>query len=185
MEKDKGLIHVYFGNGKGKTTAAMGLCARAAGYGYRVLIYQFMKDNKTSERNILKLSENITLLPGLEKEKFSAYLTEEERRERKIFYADQFERMTKQAEGYDVLFMDEIIYAIQAELLEEDKIIEYLKRKPKHLEIILDVYKRQMYTRLRRTICTEHLVFNRWGKGMNCPKCNSPNQEEFCKNCKK
>ena len=96
-----------------------------------------MKDNKTSERNILKLSENITLLPGLEKEKFSAYLTEEERRERKIFYADQFERMTKQAEGYDVLFMDEIIYAIQAELLEEDKIIEYLKRKPKHLEIIL------------------------------------------------
>ena len=137
MEKDKGLIHVYFGNGKGKTTAAMGLCARAAGYGYRVLIYQSMKDNKTSERNILKLSENITLLPGLEKEKFSAYLTEEERRERKIFYADQFERMTKQAEGYDVLFMDEIIYAIQAELLEEDKIIEYLKRKPKHLEIIL------------------------------------------------
>ena len=61
MEKDKGLIHVYFGNGKGKTTAAMGLCVRAAGYGYRVLIYQFMKDNKTSERNILKLSENITL----------------------------------------------------------------------------------------------------------------------------
>ena len=80
MEKDKGLIHVYFGNGKGKTIAAMGLCVRAAGYGYRVLIYQFMKDNKTSERNILKLSENITLLPGLEKEKFSAYLTEEERK---------------------------------------------------------------------------------------------------------
>ena len=48
--KGTGLVHIYFGDGKGKTTTGMGLCVRAAGYGYRVLIYQFMKNNKTSER---------------------------------------------------------------------------------------------------------------------------------------
>lgn len=44
-----GLIHIYCGNGKGKTTCGMGLCVRAAGFGFRVLIYQFMKNNSTSE----------------------------------------------------------------------------------------------------------------------------------------
>ena len=55
-----GLVHIYCGQGKGKTTTGMGLCARAAGYGYKVLIYQFMKNNKTSERKILEAVENIT-----------------------------------------------------------------------------------------------------------------------------
>ena len=49
MEKQTGCVHIYCGDGKGKTTCGMGLCTRAAGYGYRVLIYQFMKDNSTSE----------------------------------------------------------------------------------------------------------------------------------------
>ena len=43
MEKQTGCVHIYCGDGKGKTTCGMGLCTRAAGYGYRVLIYQFMK----------------------------------------------------------------------------------------------------------------------------------------------
>jgi len=70
-KKQTGLIHIYCGDGKGKTTTGMGLCARAAGYGYRVLIYQFMKDNSTSERHLLELSENITFVDGLTQEKFS------------------------------------------------------------------------------------------------------------------
>ena len=53
MEKQTGCVHIYCGDGKGKTTCGMGLCTRAAGYGYRVLIYQFMKDNSTSERKVL------------------------------------------------------------------------------------------------------------------------------------
>ena len=44
-----GLIHIYYGNGKGKTTTGMGLITRAAGYGYRVLLYQFMKNNNQTE----------------------------------------------------------------------------------------------------------------------------------------
>lgn len=139
MKKDTGLVHIYYGDGKGKTTTGMGLITRAAGYGYRVLLYQFMKDNKTSERNVLKNVENITIVDGLDQEKFSFQMTEEEKEERRRFYEDQFYRITKMAEEeeYDVLFMDEIIYTIGAKLLDEQVVLDYLKEKPENLEIIM------------------------------------------------
>ena len=114
--KKTGLIHIYCGDGKGKTTTGMGLCARAAGYGYRVLIYQFMKDNSTSERNVLSLSENITIVDGLAQEKFSFQMTLEEKAMHKEFYESQLRTVTKKAaeEQYDVLFLDEAVYAIRA-----------------------------------------------------------------------
>ena len=49
-----GLIHVYYGDGKGKTTAAVGQAIRAAGAGLNVLFFQFMKDNSSSERKVLE-----------------------------------------------------------------------------------------------------------------------------------
>lgn len=139
MKKETGCIHVYYGDGKGKTTTGMGLILRAAGYGYRVLLYQFMKDNKTSERKILERVENITMLDGLEQEKFSFQMTPEEKEGRKRFYGEQFWKVTKLAvsEDYDVLFMDEIIYAISAGLLEEELVLDFLKTKPKKLEVLL------------------------------------------------
>lgn len=140
MEKHTtGLIHIYCGDGKGKTTTGMGLCTRAAGFGYRVLIYQFMKDNSTSERNVLKLSENITIIDGLAQEKFSFQMTAEEKAQRRSFYEEQFKAITKKAcdENFDVLFLDETIYTIRAGLLDEGLVLDFLKNKPKHLEVIL------------------------------------------------
>lgn len=137
--KTTGLVHIYCGDGKGKTTAGMGLCVRAAGYGYRVLIYQFMKDNKTSERKILEKIPNITLIDGLEDEKFSFQMTEAEKEERRIFYAQQLKKVTAlAAEGaYDILFLDEVIYAIRAGLLAEQEVLGFLDNRPKRLEVIL------------------------------------------------
>lgn len=136
---DTGLIHLYYGDGKGKTTTGMGLIVRAAGYGCKVLLYQFMKDNKTSERKILEHVDNITIVDGLDREKFSFQMTEEEKREHKKFYEDRFRMVTEQAvaESYDVLFLDEAVYTISAGLLEEDLVLDFLKRKPKSLEVIL------------------------------------------------
>ncbi len=137
--KTTGLIHIYCGNGKGKTTTGMGLCARAAGFGYRVLIYQFMKNNKTSERKTLEHAENITWLDGLEQEKFSFQMTEEEKRQRREFYDAQLEKVTKIAveQKFEVLFLDEAIYAIRAGLLDEQKLLDFLDHKPEQLEVIL------------------------------------------------
>ena len=64
-KRETGLIHIYCGDGKGKTTTGMGLCARAAGAGLHVLIYQFMKDNSSSERIVLAHSDHIVILEGL------------------------------------------------------------------------------------------------------------------------
>ena len=120
MKDNLGYVHVYCGDGKGKTTTAMGLCTRAAGYGYKVLIYQFMKNNKTSERNIqMTLSEKL---------------------ERKTYYEKQFRKITAKAaeEDYDLLFFDELIYTIRAGLFDEQILLDYLKKeKPEHLEVIL------------------------------------------------
>lgn len=137
--KELGLVHLYCGNGKGKTTCGMGLCVRAAGYGFRVLIYQFMKNNATSERRAMEQIENITFVPGLEQEKFSFRMTEEEKAARRRFYAEQFRLVTKKAaeEHYDVLFLDETVYAIRASLLDEGLVLDFLKNKPEHLEVIL------------------------------------------------
>ena len=78
-----------------------------AGYGYRVLIYQFMKNNSTSERKILENVPNIRIVDGLECEKFSFQMTEEEKKERKEFYENQFRMLTKMAceEAFDVVFL--------------------------------------------------------------------------------
>lgn len=137
--KGTGLVHIYCGDGKGKTTTGMGLCVRTAGYGYKVLIYQFMKNNSTSERKVLEKVENITLVEGLEQEKFSFQLTPQEKRARRDFYNSQLQRVTEMAreQEFDVLFLDEAVYAVRAGLLEEDLLIRFLKTKPDKLEVIL------------------------------------------------
>lgn len=134
-----GRIHVYCGTGKGKTTTGMGLCTRAAGYGYKVLIYQFMKDNGTSERKALEYIPGITFMSGLAQEKFSFQMTPEEKAERKIYYEQQFDKLCKKVteEGYDVLFLDEILYTIRAGLFDEKRLVEYMRKKPENLELIL------------------------------------------------
>lgn len=140
MKDNLGYVHVYCGDGKGKTTTAMGLCTRAAGYGYKVLIYQFMKNNKTSERKILQQIPNITFVDGLEQEKFSFQMTISEKLERKTYYEKQFRKITAKAaeENYDLLFFDELIYTIRAGLFDEQILLDYLKNeKPAHLEVIL------------------------------------------------
>lgn len=139
MEKQTGCIHIYCGNGKGKTTTGMGLCTRAAGYGYRVLIYQFMKNNATSERNVLEKIPNIKFMNGLECEKFSFQMTDQEKAERKEFYEEQFQMLLQmiKEEQFDLVFFDELIYTINAGLFDESILVDFLKNKPEHLEVIL------------------------------------------------
>ena len=66
----KGRIHIYYGAGKGKTTAAVGQIIRAAGCGLKILMFQYLKNNDSNERSILEQIPNITCLPGRQITKF-------------------------------------------------------------------------------------------------------------------
>ena len=139
MEKERGLLHLYCGDGKGKTTTAVGLSIRFAGAGKRVLLYQFMKNNTSSERNILEQIPLITCEKGKDQVKFSFQMTEEEKKqelkENNKKLIEMFQKAKEQE--YDLLFLDETLYTIDAGLLSEELLIEELKKKPTKLEVVL------------------------------------------------
>ena len=138
-EGRSGLVHIYCGDGKGKTTAGMGLCIRAAGHGYKVLICQFMKDNSSGELEVMRQIPGITVLPGPDREQFSFQMTPRQKEEKKRFFKQRILRAFRQAqeEACSMLFLDEVLYAVGAGLLDEELVITSLRNRPPHLEVIL------------------------------------------------
>lgn len=132
-----GKIHIYYGHGKGKTTAAVGQVIRAAGSGLRVLVFQFLKDNSSGERAILEQIPNITCLPGRDRVKFYSQMNGEEKAELKHYNTKALDEIVKFCSPFDVLFLDEILCAVQLNLLSEDKLLRFLEQKPRGLEILM------------------------------------------------
>lgn len=135
-----GLIHIYCGDGKGKTTASMGLGMRAAGRNMKVLLTQFLKDNTTGElASIEKLGENFEVFKGAPVKKFFKFMTPEEQIATKKEHEERFRVVTKKAidEKFDLLIMDEIIASVNLDLIPLDEVVEFLKNKPKGLEVVL------------------------------------------------
>lgn len=132
-----GKIHIYYGDGKGKTTAATGQVIRAAGRGLKVLVFQFLKDNSSGERVILEQIPDITCLPGRDHVKFYNQLNTEQKTELKHYNTKALDEIVKFCSPFDVLFLDEILCAVQLNLLSEDKLLRFLEQKPRGLEIIM------------------------------------------------
>ncbi len=135
----KGLIHIYCGDGKGKTTAAVGLAVRCAGGGGRVLYVSFLKDNRSGERRILERIENIYLLENPESVSFFKYMSEEEKRSCREFCESTVENVQREirTNSYDLLVLDEIIPAVNNGVLDENTVTELLDSRPDGLEIAL------------------------------------------------
>lgn len=133
----KGLVHIYCGDGKGKTTTSVGLTVRAAGSGKKVLFYQFLKDNSSSERNVLEKVPGITLVRGREMQKFTFQMNEQELDELRTYNNEMLDKLFEMAKDYDMLVMDESVYAIGSKLLDEEKLIAHLEEKPFGLEVVL------------------------------------------------
>lgn len=132
---EKGYIHVYTGNGKGKTTAAFGLALRAAMAGKRVYIGQFVKGMAYSET---KCTEFIS---GIEIEQYgtTCYIDRDPDQE-DIRRAQQGLEKCKalMASGdYDVVILDEITIAVYFKLLTDAEVLDALKTKAEHVEIVL------------------------------------------------
>lgn len=134
---DTGRIHIYFGDGKGKTTAAVGQAVRAAGHGFRVLFFQFLKDNSSNERKILEQISNITCLPGREQVKFVSRMNGDEKAELLHYNNKALDEIVKFCSPFDLLVMDEALCAVGLKVLSEEKLISFLQHKPRGLEIVL------------------------------------------------
>lgn len=137
---DKGLIHIYCGDGKGKTTAAMGLAIRAAGRKKKVFITQFLKSGKSGELvSLEKLNEYITFLPGRPVNKFVWNMNDEEKMAAKKEHTARFKEILDiiNGENYDLLILDEMIATINNGFVELSEVVEFLKNKPETLEVVM------------------------------------------------
>ncbi len=135
----EGLIHIYTGSGKGKTTAAVGLGVRCAGNGGKVLFSQFLKDNKSSELNILSTIENIHLQLCTDTFGFYFRMTEETKKKAKETYGNYLAGIIECAQSgeYRMLIMDEIIATYNYELIDRQMLLDFLHNKPAQLEVVL------------------------------------------------
>ena len=132
-------IHIYWGDGKGKSTAAMGLALRAAGSGEKVLVTQFLKDGTSSELKILREIPGVQVLTCDKKFGFFWNMTEEQKIQAKNAYEELFEKavQTARQENIFLLVMDEFIAAYNHGMIDQKKALAFLKEKPENLEVVL------------------------------------------------
>lgn len=123
------MIHLYTGNGKGKTTAAVGLGIRAAGRGKKVIFAQFMKGNDTGELHILERLPQVRICRSSKGFGFYRELTPEQKEE----LTGEHNRILDEiltalrAGECDLAILDEVTYPIEWKLLEEEKLMQILE----------------------------------------------------------
>lgn len=137
---EKGFVQIYTGNGKGKTTAALGLALRAAGDNFMVYMVQFLKTFKTGElESAKKLEDNFKIFRFEKKRGFFWTLKDEEKEELKaeVQKAYEFCLETLENNGCDILIMDEVMGALSNKLLTVEQVIKLINKKPDNMELVL------------------------------------------------
>jgi len=134
---ERGLVQVYTGNGKGKTSAAFGLALRAVGRGLRVFIIQFIKGGfDYGELYVVDKLPNLTL-KAFGRGKF---VTEKPPEKEDVELANEalaLAEETVKGGGYDVVILDEVNVALTLKLISLEKVLQLMKEKPKHVELVL------------------------------------------------
>lgn len=140
MKLKKGLIQVYTGDGKGKTTAALGQGLRSCGRGLKVCMVQFLKGGDTGELHSVEKLHPLFKIFRFEKERgFFWTLSDQEKHELKEDIDRGFEFIKKVAANNecDILIIDELLGVLSNGLLEVNEAVELLKTKPDTMEIII------------------------------------------------
>ena len=131
-----GLIHIYTGNGKGKTTAAFGLAFRAAGRGLSVLIVQFLKPAEGyGEQLACGKFPNVELL-CLGLDHFVSKNPKQEDIDAARSALDKTLELMRTGK-YDIVIMDEAINAVRMKLIPDTDLIDALKSRPAHIEVVM------------------------------------------------
>lgn len=139
MKLCQGLIHIYTGEGKGKTTSAIGQGIRSAGNGLSVYMVQFLKSDDTGELKILNSIDNFEVFRFERPRGFFWTLSEAEKLslQEDIDNALEFISSVIGSGSCDVLILDEVMGAISNNLIDSDKLRCLLENKPSGMEIIL------------------------------------------------
>jgi len=135
----KGLIHIYTGDGKGKTTAALGLCFRAAGWGIRSAFIQFMKGQDTGE---IRAAEKFSDLMIFEQYGSDGFIKDKNSATHRDHLVKTVKGLARAGElirekRCSIVVLDEILTLPQFGLLPEDKIMELIEMKPAEVELVL------------------------------------------------
>ncbi len=133
----KGLVHIYCGDGKGKTTAAAGLAVRAAGAGKKVLFVQFFKDGTSSECDVLGKLDNITITVCHKHYGLFKRMSEEEKRNAAEDYGALLEKAISAAPSFDLLVLDEAVSACNHGTVSEERLAAFIETRPETLEVVL------------------------------------------------
>ena len=136
----KGLVHIYTGDGKGKTTASVGLAVRAAGWGFNVLFVQFFKpeSDPSGEKEIFRKNiRTIELVRGNVRHPcFTGPDTDAGAVKRSV--RAMFEIVRARAnEGFDLVILDEVIGAVNAGFVEIKEVLEFLDGRKESIEVAL------------------------------------------------
>lgn len=137
---EKGLVIVYTGGGKGKTTAALGLALRAIGYNHKVCMIQFIKGSwhygeMDSSKKLAPEFELIAVGKG-----FVGIMDDKSPREEHEKIAEEAIKICKEkisSRNFDLVILDEVNYAIDLGLINIEDIIELIKTKPDSLDVVL------------------------------------------------
>jgi len=134
---EKGLIQVYTGNGKGKTSAAFGLALRAVGRGLKVYVVQFIKGGfDYGELYVIEKLSNITLR-AFGRGKFVMAKPPEKEDVKLAEEALAVAKNVVEGGKYDVVILDEINVALSLKLVELGEVLKLIRSKPKHVELVL------------------------------------------------
>ena len=131
---ERGLIHLYTGTGKGKTTAAMGLALRALGHGRQVTVLQFLKDGQSGELEPLRRL-GAQVCPPVCGNKFVFQMTEAERRTTRQAQTEALRAAA--AGGCDVLILDEACAACVLDMVDEALLKRAVLERPAGREVVL------------------------------------------------
>ena len=129
----KGYIQVYTGDGKGKTTAGIGLAVRAVGAGLKVAFFQFFKDGTSSEVKVLKnlgiYYQNFGISGFVKRkidEKLKSLIMEGWQKAKDVIASGEFQ----------LVILDEFVYVLNWDIVKTEELVEFLKNKPEDVELV-------------------------------------------------
>lgn len=133
------MVHIYHGDGKGKTTAAFGLALRALGNGWRVGILQFLKGSPTGEVTALEQMKNVSVRRNTQDFGFFSNMSQREREEMTAMQNKNLQAMLDEIKQgkYDMVILDELCAAYNQESVERDLVKELLELAKGRIELVI------------------------------------------------